>query len=224
MSSQLFKISGAVIVAAMLSACGGGGGVDAAVSTASFPIATAFQNLITKPQSANLSGSLQGHVLSLAVTRTPVADAVFEGATRKAVQGVITTRVDGVVFSTSSYTSYYDLNPLRAVGVINTNGLYSVINQSASIPASATVGVQGVGWNETTYTSSSKTSIDSTTITTWSLEADTASTAWLCGNSVVKPTYGSQSSGSECYKINTSGDILGMKATLVTQGQSVTFQ
>jgi len=217
-------MSGAVIVAAMLSACGGGGGGDAAVSTASFPIATAFQNLITKPQSANLNASLKGQALTLAVTSTPAADAVFEGATRKTVQSVQTIRVDGVVRSTSSNTSYYDLSPLRAVGGVYSDGRYSVISQSATIPASATVGMQGVGWNETVYANASKTSTDGTTVTTWSLDADTASTAWFCENSVLKPTYGTEGTVSLCYKINTNGDILGTKVTMFVQGQSVTFQ
>lgn len=137
---------------------------------------------------------------------------------------VNTLRQNGAVINTTSATSYFDLNAPSPVGAIYSDSSYEVITMQGVLPVTSTVGMQGVGWTSVTYASSSKLTKTTDSTLNWSLDADTATTAWLCGNSVDRNTDGFTDSGSECYKINTSGQILGGKATVVVQGVTLTFQ
>lgn len=215
--------------AAALTACGGGGGDtpagSAATSTAMFPIETAFQLLINQPQNFNLSATYQGQSFQLSWATNPQANASFEGAVRRARQSVVTLRSGGAVIGTSSEISYYDLTAAKPIGTVASDGSYTLITPLATFPSSATVGMQGVGWTSVTYFDASKAIKTGDGTLNWSLDADTATTAWLCGNSVNHFTNGSSNvTSSECYKINTSGQILGAKATVVSQGVTLNFQ
>lgn len=96
----------------------------------------------------------------------------------------------------------------------------------SDLPVSASVGSMGPGASSNSYTNATKATLTGTSVTNWSLNPDTASTAWLCADSSSKTVSGtSTGTGSECYKIDTSGNILGAKMVLNVSGiGALTFQ
>jgi hypothetical protein len=99
---------------------------------------------------------------------------------------------------------------------------YTVAANQIAIPATGKAGDVG-SLSTTTYSSNAKAVILATTTATWELQADTPSTAWLCVNTTVRPTTGGTIIGSECYKINSNGNVVGNKLTIGINGNAITF-
>jgi hypothetical protein len=57
----------------------------------------------------------------------------------------------------------------------------------------------------------------------WSLAAASPTTAWLCGDATVTPVSSPQYSGSDCLRIDATGNVLSRKLTLQINGQTVLF-
>jgi hypothetical protein len=87
------------------------------------------------------------------------------------------------------------------------------------------VGQIGAAWSETEYANSSKVTVLSTTTVTWSLEADTAMTAWLCINfSTTFADMRPSLTESDCYKLDGNGNVLGYELTLSQGGIVLVFR
>ena len=64
-----------------------------------------------------------------------------------------------------------------------------------------------------------------TTQSTWTLEADTATTAFGCANSVLRDAVGTLTgTAAGCYKIDTNGNALGMRYTLSVACKTLVFK
>jgi hypothetical protein len=60
---------------------------------------------------------------------------------------------------------------------------------------------------------------------TWTLEADTATTAFLCANTTAKETDGQvMATTAGCYKISTAGTVVGIKWTVAVAGKTLKFR
>jgi hypothetical protein len=207
-----------------LTACGGGGGGEAptsAVSTASFPVEAIFAKDISTASSFSLTATDASGTYTITWSDTPRSDAVFEGATRSVSLTTVTIKQGSTLLSTSSYLSYYGLNPPRTYGSLDTNGEYTVNMATGTMPVTAKVGETWSGHIGTVYSDSSKTTVLYNTTRNWSLEADTATTAFMCANTIRS---GTSDTGSACRKVDTAGNIIGYRLTLKLNGQSVTFQ
>ena len=71
------------------------------------------------------------------------------------------------------------------------------------------------------------TSLDkaNTMQSSWTLEADTATSAFGCSNGVVKNAAGIQTlTTAGCYKIDTNGNPLGLRFTLSVEGRTLVFR
>ncbi|MEO5661633.1 MAG: hypothetical protein ABIQ90_17845, partial [Polaromonas sp.] len=89
----------------------------------------------------------------------------------------------------------------------------------------AKVGDSGSLGTLTLYTNASKTTVLTTTQSSWTLEADTATSAFGCANSVLKNAAGVQTgTAAGCYKIDTNGNALGMRFTLSVAGKTLVFK
>jgi hypothetical protein len=98
-------------------------------------------------------------------------------------------------------------------------------SNTGSFPTAAKLGDGGTLGTLTLYTSASKASVKATTQSTWTLEADTASSAFGCANSVIRDAAGTQTgTAAGCYKIDTSGNALGMRYTLSVAGKTLVFK
>ena len=163
---------------------------------------------------------------SMTVSLTPASDEAFEGVVRKKALQSLTIKKNGTVLTASNIQGYYSLNPFATQGARYSDGTYAVqTSTTGSFPVAAKVGDSGGLGILTLYTNASKTGVQGTTESTWTLEADTATTAFGCANSILKNSAGAQTgTAAGCYKIDTNGNAVGMRYTPERRRENAGFQ
>jgi hypothetical protein len=222
--------------AVLLSACGGGGGGEdnsakpsaVVASTSSFPVAAAISAMDQTAESYTLSTvNANGKTYTLTITTAPGAQAVFEKRVASTLVQTVVVRQNGTLTNQLVSTAYFQPTPYLNFGDVNqSTGEYSVADVSTPLylPDSAKVGASGAINSAVTYSNSSKTTVVSRETRTWSLEADSATTANLCANIVSTPVSGTIYSEVHCARITTSGVVSGHTVTINEDGQSLTFK
>jgi hypothetical protein len=187
--------------ALILSACGGGGGGGAPAPVAPVASTSQFQLIAmhtrdfqdSSPQTFTIEGTVTSSGLTGTVagsglmTRTDRINTVFEGtaaiqktttfngSANVTVAGTTTT----VVLPPEAGTSFVAQTHVMPYLGSSSVGAYSVVAAPFAVPEFATVGQSGTFGTVNTYASSAKGAITGTTVFTWALTADTASTAIL---------------------------------------------
>lgn len=197
--------------------CGGGGGSSSAnssentasttASTASFPLRGAYQTLVSQSEinSFSISGTCTG---SATETRSAATAATFEGAagvsTTTTLTGTYSNCTPASFASTS--ISYYDTN-YKPVGSENLGTDYAVYSTN-DLPTSVKVGDTAQFATVDVYSSSTKQVRNGTRVLSYTVEADSSSTAIV--NLIAKGynaynqlLYTQQSR----YRINSSGQL-----------------
>lgn len=183
------KRRAAVVLAGFLTACGGGGDGNTwspVASTEVFQLKTAWDNMArdTTTRSFSLSGTNVGGALSGTGTlaQDGLFGTVFEGiAAQQKTTGVVAVITRTYLGTSTTMTlrvstnSYYDGNYLP-LGTSSSDD-YTVVDGGVSIPQTARIGDSGTAYSEKRYADSSKSTLLGTTTYTYSLQADTASTA-----------------------------------------------
>jgi hypothetical protein len=214
--------------AAFLAACGGGGGGGGGPVAApvTFNLDAAVANaLVTGFATGTLTATdTSGNTYTASETVQPAADGTFEGTILKQSKNTVTATKNGAFAGNATSNGFFSVNPLTIKGSTHSDGTYAVASQQTALPTAATVGQTGAFYNSTNYASSSKTSVVSTAVATWSLEADTANTAFACINTSTSFSNGSRSAEADCYKINAAGQIIGGKVTLTINGVTLSFK
>lgn len=209
---------------AVITACGGGGGggggSKAPSAPITVPVAAAYNKLISNGMTAStkLSGKLDGDTVggSASFTLSPAVAATFEGQA-----GMSTTQTLGITVTVKgeSYPLwpmvnkvYYDSN-YQEIGSAFDGGedvgtSYSVVTKSNPLPANAKAKDSGEFVTTTAYTGPSKMAAIGGTTSTWSVEADSASslilrisTRFLDANNNLSET------DDYLYRIDTAGNI-----------------
>lgn len=223
-------IGASAILSLALAACGGGGGgpgntasgngADAVVaSSASFPVsgtATSFRQSSTTFHFAG-TDSANKHI-SFTLSSSPGTSTSFEGSTvDTSMINFTSILINGIAQPNSSATMYFQTAPFLDFGEQDSDGQYYVVDVSSPkyLPTTAKVGDSGAMNSTTVYADSTKSTVVERLTSTWSLEADTASTAYLCFTDVHTPVPndGSGYTEAQCLKINTAGTVLAMKIT-----------
>lgn len=211
-----------------LAACGGGGDspTGPVTSTSTFPLDAAYTKAMTTGITLNGTAVDGADTYTMSLSITPAADEVFEGVVSKKSIESLTMKKNGAVLGVETISAYYSINPMTTKGARYSDGSYAVLtSNTGSFSTAAKVGDGGTLGTLTLYTSASKTAVRTTTQSTWTLEADTATTAFGCANSVLRDAAGTQTgTGAGCYKIDTSGNALGMRTTLSVAGKTLVFQ
>ena len=217
--------------AALLSACGGGSDSSPAApvaptAAATFPLDTAYTQVSTTGISLNGTFVDGADTWTMALSVTPVADQTFEGATAKKSVQAITIKRNGATIVSSAAESFFTINPFTVKGFKISGGSYGVQTVAGTALSNvAKVGDSGSLGSITVYTDSSKSSVFSTQQGTWTLEADTATTAFGCSNITVKDSSGNVGgTTSGCYKIDTNGTVKGMRYTIAVAGKTLVFR
>lgn len=169
----------------------------------------------------NLSGAVGATTLTMNYRYTPGAAAVFEGVPASTAVESVDLFANGALQEQLLSTSYFALNPYRFLGSTSM-GSHSVFNQVANLPVSAKIGESGTIGSETEYTDATKAQVVGTAAISWSLEADTATTALFCVN--IRTTSGVPADGAQCYRVNTGGTVLGLVIKVNVLGQIVTLR
>lgn len=220
-----------VVSAVLLTACGGGSDSSPAVSVAStsvatFPLDRVYTQVSTTGISLNATAVDGADTFILSVSLAPAADQTFEGVTAKKSVQAITIKRNGVTFSASGSEDFFTINPYSVKGQINNDGTYGVQTVAAKpFSNTAKVGDSGSLGTMTIYSNSSKSSISMVEQSTWTLEADTETTAFSCINSVLKDASGDLiATGASCLKIDTSGTVRGLRFTIAVPGKTLIFR
>jgi len=224
LSARLRHLALAACAGLLLSACGGGGGSDAGNTSAYNLDAAITRALVNGVQIDGLTGSLNGVAFTLSVRFIPLADAVFEGAARKAVRQTFTITGGGATDTTSG-VSYFGVSPYADVGAVDEDGGIDVSAATGTLPTAVRTGSAGPLSTTTSYADATRARIDSTSVTTWSLDADGQSNALACLRTATTDTgAATPATGQLCLRINTAGDVLGAVVTIADGGIRIEFR
>lgn len=202
------KILASAAVALSLYGCGGGGGSsgpDVVASTLDFPVDAALSNYFQAPHHYALDASFtDGSSGTASYAYAPNGGTTsFNGQT--VLSGTETLSASN---GTNTATDYFTVSPFNDHGNTS-NGEDTVPDSLVTLPTTAKVGQSGSYGTATTYTDAGHTQIAHTESDRWSLEADTANTAWLC----ISYTQSDGVTGKSCYEIDASGNTLGIKGS-----------
>lgn len=218
------------LTCAFLTACGGGSDSTPATPATSagttFPLEAAYTKAVTNGVSLSGTAVDGADTWTMTILLTPASDEAFEGVVRKKALQSLTIKKNGTVLTATNIQGYYSLNPFSTQGARYADGTYAVqTSTTGSFAVAAKVGDSGRLGVLTLYTNASKTSFQGTTESTWTLEADTATTAFGCANNILKNSAGVQTgTAAGCYKIDTNGNALGMRYTLSVAGKTLVFK
>jgi hypothetical protein len=211
----------------LAAACGGGG--DSAPAPAPAPSATYDLNaaltsaLSTGVSFSNLHATLNGVTYTLNGGFTPTTDGTLLGANFKRATETLTISQGATPIGTEITTLYYSLSPARVNLATTSGGELLVYQPKADLPTAASVGQSGALYTGTEYASPTISAVLATFATTWSLEADTNTTAWACLTTTTNAA-GSASTAKLCLRTSPSGALSGAKLTTTVNGVAVTFQ
>ena len=214
----------------LLSGCSGGGGdstssaAPAAVPVIQIPLAGAISSFMQTSHNYNLSSVIGADNYTAQISFTPGTGCTFAGhpASSMIMSGIM--RKNGVTITTDTNTLCFDASPFKELGSVDGSGNYTIASNQQLLPSSATVGQSGAFASFTTYYGSSSILTKSSTVETWSVEPDTATTAWACFISTETPMFGDKTTDTECYKVDQTGNVSAMKLSFIVDGQPVTFK
>lgn len=198
-----------------LSACGGGGdeAPPPVSSPATFPLSVVAEALVkeTASYAVRIEGTASQGGQSIPLTGTGTysvsnSSSTFEGipSIKRNSATTGTMGANGISIPVADSSADYfgtDFKPLGRVA----NGTYCVYGNQTSIPVSAKVGDSGTWFTGTCYSSSSKLSKLGSTVVSYVLEADTATTATLKLIQQLTGTSGQTGTATFAYRVTTSG-------------------
>lgn len=220
--------------ASVLGACGGGGGTAAPVATplavapavGATPGATGPTVLVeaaifslyaqTHAYDRTETDPRNGNVYNVKATFDAGADSTIEGQVAKVSNITRNLTKNGAAFVSSAQTDYFQVAPYRLVATrFPDSPLYVVASSQVPLPATGKPGDTGNFYTSTTYDSVNKNLALSTSVVTWAINADTATTVAFCINGVTtinKLT--TTTTTSDCYKLDTNGNVIGIGFTV----------
>ncbi len=236
----------ASLCAVTLAACGGGGDdcgygncgpvnppapPTPVASTDTFPVSQALLNIATQTYSYNVSAyDIYGNQFTLQYSSAPGTAGTFNGQAASTANVTESLFENGALLQTDTYVNYYVLAPYQFLASVGDfPGGVEVVNSSQTLPATGTVGQSFPELSATLYHDTTQTVPDGTLSETIGLNADTASTALFCFNDTVQLTQAGMSDNlisgatSNCFRIDTSGNVQGMQITTPINGVSMLF-
>ncbi len=232
-TSHLRRTALALAFPLLLAACGGGGGgsgsggggVNPPPAAATFNFDNAAERVLTLGTSLGASATDGTTTLTLQYSVTPQTDAAFENTLRR--RSIERARLlrGSTVLSDESATVFYGTGPTRFFGSTDADG-YTVVTSTGNLPTAGMVGQSGAFLTSITYSDSTKATIVARETQTWSLETGpSASTAYACLNSSYLTAGGApDGSAAQCYLIDTTGNVSGLRVTITADGQTVVFR
>ena len=219
--TRICSAAAAIGLAVLLSACGGGGSGN----TSSYNLDAAITRAMVNGFAVDgLTGTFGGIGFTLSMAYTPLPDAVFEGASRKAARQTVTITGGGSTQTTSAVV-YFGVAPYADVGTVTDAGSVEVAVPGGTLPTAAQVGSSGPLSTSTTYADATKQVVVANTTTTWSLDVDTDTTALGCLRADMRePGVPAPIAGRVCFRINTAGDVLGGVVVVSSDGITIEFR
>lgn len=227
MKNRAISAISAAALACILSACGGGGDgsgeLPAPAPIVTFDMNAAYAFALSKGVSfSGLQATARGITFGMSINYSPTTDGPLQGLTYKRTTLTVNMSASNAAPMTTTATEYYTLNPTRMVGEVKDEGVMTLFTWQSDLPSAGSVGQSGPYFRATSYTSTTSGSAIGEAAVTWSLEEDTATTAWAC-LSVGVPGSGTFYE-KDCMRIDQAGAISGARAVLIVDGETVVFQ
>jgi len=201
-------------------------------STLSFAPAQTLLNVATLPYSFTVSSSdALGNAYTISNVSAPGPASSFNGgaaSTTILTQNFFTNGVAGNADTTTSYFDPHTAAFLGASGLFP--GEFEVVTTFQAPPTVATVGQSFPLLSANLYHDSTQTVLDGSLTETLGIQADTATTALVCLEDSVQLTASGIADGlsslptSTCYRVDTSGTLLGLQISTDVNGNLLTFQ
>jgi hypothetical protein len=221
----------------LLSGCGGGGGSYAPQpqpNLMSAPGEQSYSTFLQSNHSGTLSASNAGDTYSIQYTFTAATTTTtFNGsAPAYSTRSALIIGKDGQQVGAGTATTYYLLNPYVPLGQVELGGTpFAVVTSSTPLPTTFTVGDSGSIYNQTYYHDSTMTLLDASESLTYSVQANTPSTLLFCTTSQIsgvtaQGTTDGLADGTEtdCYTVDTSGNMTFVSVTVSVGGVNLVFQ
>ncbi|MEO7117026.1 MAG: hypothetical protein ABIZ18_14355 [Caldimonas sp.] len=212
-----------LVVVAALCGCGGGGSdsppATSVASTASFPLQSGYRSLVLSPQTYNfaITGSCTGTAAESVGAATTTT--MFEGSA--ALQSIVTQQLTRSNCTppivTTTATTYLDPATYLPSGSVTAGSEYVVAStKAAALPLTVKVGDNAavVGFN--VYSDSTKSKLIGTRSATFTITADTATTALL--TIITNDFVGSSLLGTQqtTYRMSVDGSLFLVSVDVVT--------
>lgn len=234
--NKTLKLTSIALTAAFaLAGCGGGGsGSDDstadqgqsgnAQATSEFPVDAAVANFFSTNARYTASASdTEGNNFSLIYSITPGPNAASSEFGDEAQQTAVeeaSLSINGAEPFVTRSMHYFTSAPYKLAGILDNDGEVFQVSESGTLPESAKVGASGIlATGNVEYEGSSYQQ----TIN-WSLENDTAVTAWLCFGIAGTDTDGSAFAEKNCVRIDRTGTASGFKSDVSVPGASLQFR
>lgn len=177
--------------------------------------------------SYNLSASSGGNKYTLQVSVVPGAGGSFNG--QSALSNTLSLNIseNGTLISNDISTDYFIISPYTPLGAFDqSNGQMIVFANQTALPDLATVGESGPLDTFTTYSkdTGSGTTVYATGTETWTLDADTSTSALGCVDLTENLSAGGTVTDSTCYQLDERGNVLSMQITITENGVTLNFQ
>lgn len=176
-------------------------------------------------QTYNLSATNGGNNYTLQLSYVPGAQATFNGQPAFTATETFNLSENGTLLTNVISINYFTISPYTNVGGVNqSSGQVAVYANQKALPQLATVGQSGALDTFTIYTDNTGTTVYATGTQTWSLEADTSTTALGCLDETVNLSAGGTDTESDCYQMDERGNVLSLQITLLVNGVTLNFQ
>lgn len=185
-----------------------------------FPVEKALLNIYNKERIDILSVIIEGEPTVIETKVIPTGTTIFNNqrvqsaSTSHVIKSAKPANIEKVADSKITSIYYFTLKPLKFYGFTNSLKDYAITTQTANIPKVASIGDSSDFAIDNIYTDSSQKTRISTYTKTWALSRASNSTAWLCiDTSADLLSDDPNNTTSNCYSMNTQGELLGNKAS-----------
>lgn len=185
-----------------------------------FPVETALLNIYSKERIDVLSVIIEGEPTVIETRVIPKGKTVFNNhwvqsaSTSHVVKSAKPANIEKVADSKITSIYYFTSKPLKFYGFTNSLDDYAITTQTANIPKVASISDSSDFAIDNIYTDSSQKTRISTYTKTWALSRASNNTAWLCINTSANLLSDDpNNTTSNCYSINTQGELLGSKSS-----------
>lgn len=190
-------------------------------STSTFALAQGVSNVVNTSYTFTVNAQdTYGNIYTIQNSSAPGPSTTFQSLPANTTGVTQFYFENGFTTLKIYWTNYYSASPFQPLGAVaNFAGSPEIVNSYQAPPTTATVGQQFPSLTATLYHDSSYSVVDGTLTETVGLAANTASTALLCFTDTVQLTQAGINDNlyagttSNCYVIDTAGNITGMQIT-----------
>ena len=200
-------------------------------STLTFPVTQGLTNIATQNYSYIISATdSSGNIFSIDYASVPGTVTTFGQVQANTANVTQSYSENNSQLQTTTTTNYFIPAPYQFLGSESTlAGRSEVVNTWQAPPATGTVGQTFPSISATLYHDSTNTMVDGTLSETIGLSPDTANTALLCMVDTIQLTQAGVNDGlsngttSNCFRIDPSGNVLGLQMSTPVNGVTMLF-